>query len=210
MLNKTLKSIADLNNPYSPASRMRRRRFELFRQLLAGIGGTPRVIDLGGTPAFWRRMPKVQVQVTLVNLPDAKLNDLPECCTAMVGDATDLSQFPDNAFDIVFSNSVIEHVGDWSAQQRMAAEVRRLAPRYFIQTPNYYFPIEPHYHAIGVQWLPDSLKRQWLRANGKRYDDAALHRIRLLTEKEMRRLFPDARIWHERVAGLTKSFIAYR
>lgn len=55
-----------------------------------------------------------------------------------------MKQFQDNEFDAVFSNSVIEHVGDYEAQRQMANEIMRVGKRYFVQTPNFYFPIEPH------------------------------------------------------------------
>lgn len=63
----------------------------------------------------------------------------------MKGDATNLSQYSDKSFDIVFSNSVIEHLYTKENQISMAKEVNRVGKNYFIQTPNYWFPIEPHW-----------------------------------------------------------------
>jgi hypothetical protein len=105
-------------------------------------------------------------------------------------------------FDIVHSNSVIEHVGDWPKMLSMAQEVRRLAPAYFVQTPNYWFPIEPHYKLPLVQYLPNSIRRA---VTGDDPD-----RIRLLSARQMRRLFADASLWRERVFGMTKSLVAVR
>jgi hypothetical protein len=97
---------------------------------------------------------------------------------------------------------VIEHVGDWTKMEAMAREVRRLAPAYFIQTPNYWFPVEPHYKLPFVQYLPGSIRRA---VTG---DDP--ERIRLLSPGQMRRLFPDAMLWRERAFGMTKSIVAIR
>jgi hypothetical protein len=84
----------------------------------------------------------------------------------------------------------------------MAAEIRRLAPCHFVQTPNLWFPIEPHYKLPAVHWLPAAMKKTITR------DDP--HRIRLLSARQMRHLFPDSTLWRERFFGLTKSFVAIR
>jgi hypothetical protein len=107
---------------------------------------------------------------------------------------------------------------DSEDQRRMANEVQRLAPRYFLQTPNRYFPIEPHFLFPCFQFLPLAL-RIWLVmhfeiGNYKKFTDRrqaleAVATIRLLTRKELEGLFPGAQIYEECFYGLVKSYIVY-
>jgi SAM-dependent methyltransferase len=137
---------------------------------------------------------------------------------SVVGDACDMRQFPDQEFDVVFSNSVIEHVGDPAAQRQAADEIKRVGKRYFVQTPNRNFPLEPHFFFPGFQFLPLST-RIWLLQHFdlgwyKKIPDyiAARHEvetIRLLSRREMTRLFPEGTLYNERFAGLTVSFVIY-
>lgn len=100
----------------------------------------------------------------------------------------------------------------------MAQEVRRVGKRYFVQTPNFFFPIEPHFLFPAFHWLPMSV-RTWLVRHFdlgwyKKQADAAAARelvtsIRLLTKTELERLFPEGSIYCEKAFGLTKSFVVY-
>jgi hypothetical protein len=139
--------------------------------------------------------------------------------SSLSGDARDLCHLDDLSFDLVHSNSVIEHVGLWRDQYRMAQEVRRLGPRYFVQTPNFWFPVEPHFRMPFIHWLPEPWRASLVmrRACGfyplaRSCDEA--HRIlddaRLIDARAMTALFPDAVIERERFAGFTKSLIAIR
>ena len=137
----------------------------------------------------------------------------------MVGDARDMSQFGDGQYDIVFSNSLIEHVGNYNEQKKVADEIIRIGKRYFVQTPNYYFPIEPHFLCPFFQYLPSRLKvfllchfnLGWYKKikDCQKATEIA-DSIRLLKEYELKQLFPDANIYREKVLGLTKSFIMYK
>jgi hypothetical protein len=210
--------IADNRNPKSLASRLRRRRFALFRALLEGPPRAASVLDVGGTLEFWQAMGETPdgLTVTLLNR-SVQSCSLPRGFRAVTGDARALTDFAPGAFDVVFSNSVIEHVGGFDDQQRMAAEVRRVGKRYFVQTPNRWFPIEPHFLLPYFQFYPQpvqvALTQRFALGWYPRipeHEQAVRHvaQHRLLTAAELQRLFPDAHIHHERVAGLTKSLIA--
>lgn len=215
-----LGKLADNTDPTSLATRMRRRRFAFFVSLLGRVKRPVRILDIGGTQEFWERMGGGglgDVRVTLLNLI-ARPTGSPRF-ESVSGDARDLSEYPDASFDVAFSNSVIEHLGpDFADQRLMADEIRRVGKRYFVQTPNRHFPIEPHFLVPGFQFLPIRARTWalthfnlgWYRKFGD--VDAArreVESIALLTEHQLRRLFPGANIYRERFIGMTKSFVAY-
>lgn len=129
--------------------------------------------------------------------------------------------FKDAAFEVVYSNSVIEHLGDWASQQTFAKEIARVGIRYYVQTPNKRFPIEPHLLTPLIHYflhfLPRSLQRfllryftlwGWVTCPMVWECERFLREVRLLDEHELRRLFPDAKIQRERFLGMTKSLVA--
>ena len=213
-----LRMLADNRNPASLAARLRRRRFALFAQLLSCLRRPIRILDVGGTPGFWNVMgfDRAPECVTLLNQepPSGGSGGF----RSVVGDARDMREFRDQEFDVVFSNSVIEHVGTFVDQQAMASEVRRVGSRYFVQTPNRYFPIEPHFLVPGFQFLPLGVRAAWLaRRRVGWYPKAASYeaamaevaRIRLLSRAQFQRLFPEGQLYTERFFGLAKSFVIY-
>lgn len=84
--------------------------------------------------------------ITILNLPGIARAEhrSRHALTYVSGDACCAPQYPDKSFDVVFSNSVIEHVGDDEKQAQFALEVRRIGKSYWVQTPSKYFPIEAH------------------------------------------------------------------
>ena len=211
--------LADNRRADSLANRFRRQRFRFFESLLEPLPKPVRILDVGGTEGFWGHMNAVddpRWEVTLLNLSPGHANV--RGMAVVSGDARDLSQFAAGEFDVVFSNSVIEHLAEQAEQRRMAAEVRRVGTRYFVQTPNRWFPIEPHFLFPGFQFLPLSARVALVRRFALGYHDAmpdpeaarrAVREIRLLDARELRELFPGAHIYRERVVALTKSLIAY-
>lgn len=210
--------LTDYVHPGSLRNRLRNARFARFLQFINSLPTPVKILDVGGTVAFWETMDiesRDGMFVTLLNL-EAEPSNHPRL-QSLAGDARDLSRFADGEFDVVFSNSVIEHVGSESDQLRMAREVRRVGRNYFIQTPNRFFPIEPHFQFPLFQFLPESLQ-VWLLRNFKlatyrRAHDRAealewIHEIQLLSQRQVQQMFPEAEIVREDFCGLTKSFMA--
>lgn len=175
-----------------------------------------RILDVGGTIYNWRLSP-CDATIVLLNLKHANPVST-ERITSEVGDARDLP-YGDCAFDIVFSNSLIEHLHTFPDQLRCASEIRRAGVGLWVQTPARSFPVEPHFIAPLVHYLPRSWQRRLLRhftlwgliAKPSSDDvDSILDEIRLLTCREMRTLFPDCEIRRERFLGLTKAYVAVR
>ena len=215
-----LRRLADNRDPHSYANRFRRRRLALLRELLANVEGHATVLDVGGTPSFWEMhaIPdEIRPNVTVLNLMPLP-NSAPWIST-VVGDALDLHAFADGSFDVVFSNSVIEHVGDLDDQRQMAAEIRRVGRAFMVQTPNRFFPLEPHFLVPAFQFMPMRLRVELLlrfnlgwhkRAPSRAEAEADIRSIRLMTGNELRECFPDAEIHHERLLGISKSLVALR
>jgi len=204
-------------------NRFRTGRFRLFRTLIDRVLAEKQscsILDVGGTAEYWQAFGgdlPAKVKITVANLH----GDLPENTQAMTFARADACAMPydDNAFDLVHSNSVIEHVGLWDRQRAMANEIRRLAPRYFVQTPNYWFPVEPHCRTLFFHWLPEPMRASlllrkdrgfWRRAEDIGDATQSLQSAILLDRRQMRYLFPDAEIHRERFMGLVKSMVAIR
>jgi hypothetical protein len=175
-------------------------------QLWTRLGLTPdhRVLDVGGLPLNWSLLPQSPKLVMLNIARPADTSPGPRE-SWVIGDGRTLP-FPDGCFDLVYSNAVIEHVGDLSSQRRFAEECRRVGRGYYVQTPNRRFPVEVHLMWPFVHWMPRRVQG-WLLGRRRRW---FLREISLLDGEAMRALFPDAEIWHERVLGLSKSLIAVR
>ena len=213
--------LANYSNPQATVQQLRRRRFRLFWEMLQKIPPPRRVLDVGGNQPYWEMMTLEYdlqgTQVVLLNLEAVPVSL--EGFSSLAGDGRDLSRFTDWEFDLVHSNSTIEHVGDWSDQQCMAQEVQRVGQGYFVQTPNRNFPIEPHFLLPLFQFYPPALQT-WLITHfavghSERLADPTAARdllahTRMLAEGEFQALFPDARIFQEKWLGLIKSFIAIR
>lgn len=207
----------------SLATTLRNKRLNLFKSLLLSLPKPAKVLDVGGRAEFWESTGLLDaepelVEITLLNISEQEIGKNYRQLRQVVGNACDMAQFQDQEFDVVFSNSVIEHVGTYEDQRCMAREIARVGKRYFVQTPNFFFPIEPHFVFPAFHWLPIEL-RVWLITHfalgwfGK-YSDvnsarAAVKEINLLSKKQFTLLFPRAHLYEEKFLGMTKSLIAY-
>jgi SAM-dependent methyltransferase len=192
--------------------RFREQRMDLLRRLTAGLPRPISILDVGGTIDFWTGCTD-EYGITLIN-------QFPQPSywkhTCLIGDACSLP-FPDHSFDVVFSNSVIGHVGGWDRQTKMAHEIRRVGRSYFIQTPNHHFPIDWRTMVPFFHWLSPS-HQAWCLCRfrvGKYLRCSAATalwlstRVRNVTYGEIQRLFPGAIISREKLVGLTKSFVIH-
>jgi hypothetical protein len=193
----------------------RRPRMRRFTETMRPGAGT-RVLDVGGSAFNWRLIPR-DYPVTLANI-DPQEEQLPSGVTFEHVDGRRLP-YSDRAFDIAFSNSVIEHLGTFPDQQRFADEIRRVGGRVWVQTPARKFWFEPHLLTPFVHHLPTRWQRKLLRNFTiwgliTRPDAATVDHFltttRLLSHAEMRALFPDCEIRQERFLGMTKAYVAVR
>ena len=177
----------------------------------------PKILDVGGTPFNWKLV-RYPHPVVLLNeeYPEGMLDE--PNFTRHYGDARNMD-FGDNAFDIAYSNSVIEHVGSWEDQKTFADEIRRIAPNLWVQTPARSFFFEPHYLTPFFHWFPIGWQRVlarnftiWglLERPSRGQVEERLNEIRLLSFSEMQELFPDCHILCERFLGMPKCYIAVR
>ncbi len=208
-------------------------RAQLLIELLNPQPGMT-VLDLGsgwGDPLIRRVADRIPLAVTLADISEGPLHDAARLgFRAVLLEEDKPLPFEDGAFDIVVSNSVIEHVTaskvlcldesisqrDWLAlavanQRGFAQEIMRVGKQYFVQTPHRDFPFDMHLWLPFTNWLPHSVTRKivkmsdryWVKHNG-------IADWNLLDTREMQELFPDGAVHVERLAGLPKSIVAYK
>jgi SAM-dependent methyltransferase len=209
-------SIFRLVSPY-----FRKKRFKAFLQKLE-VSHSDEILDVGGYPREWTAYSPVAAKIDILNVHPIDFDGsafVAHNITTFVGDGCKLDR-GDGDYDIVFSNSVIEHLGSWEKQVAFASEVSRVGKRFWIQTPAREFFIEPHYIALIVHWLPKPVQRKLLRRftlwgliskPSQEKVDSMIDELRLLTYDEVVDLFPGCEIEKERFLHFfTKSYIAFQ
>lgn len=207
-----------VDGPRSLGEHSRRRRWNVLLERFPNLAEMS-VIDLGGTVEYWLRAPVQPRHVHLINLEDAPADAPPAWIRHDIGDAT---RIPDTMligeYDLVYSNSVIEHVGGHERRQAFAGNVLNLAPNHWIQTPYRYFPVEPHWVCPFMQYLPlaarTRLGMHWPLVHTPHANlevaVAAQLQVELLDITAMRHYFPDSTLVYDRFLGLVKSVVAVR
>jgi len=175
-----------------------------------------KVIDLGGAPMIWQFI-DTPLDITFLNIKHEAHHSAEESLVKhhkfsfITGDACE-TDLPSQSFDLAFSNSVIEHVGDKNRRAAFAKQARRLAPKYWVQTPAIYFPIEAHTGMPFWWYYPESMRQRLIKSWRKELPDwtEMVEGTTIVKRKELQEVFPDANIVSERALGIVKSYVCLR
>jgi hypothetical protein len=181
-----------------------------------------KILDIGGELDFWRHMEwdNDRCTIYLLNLEDRTPTKAPDTkgFVWVTGNALALP-YQAGEFDLIFSNSVIEHVGSYQNQVLFAAEVNRVCSKYMIQTPSIWFPLEPHSLLPLFQFIPHALRALLIMLFNINYFPkqktykAALEISRstlMFSKKRFQQIFPEATIEVETLFGIPKSYTAIK
>lgn len=225
ILQKVTRFITNYDDTASAGSRFRSKRIIPLLQMIKAvynIHGEVKIIDVGGTCNYWnivskQWMLKYHVKITLVNLPGTAVSINSEIFEFVQANGCNLETFRDKSYHIGHSNSVLEHVGDWDNMVKFSSELCRVSERQFVQTPNYWFPIEPHCMIPFFHWLPKPVRIRlvmsfslghWSKARSVDQAVRIVESARLLNKLMFKELYHEANIITERFMMLPKSFIA--
>lgn len=194
----------------------RRRRSRLFLEVPQFNALS--VCDVGRSLHFWEKVDPhlVPKDLTLLNV---KADGQAEGYSGAANQVSIILYdgkkipFPDDAFDAVVCNSVIEHIPPHE-RDAFVSEVLRVAKYVFVQTPAYVFPIEPHFVFPFLHWLPKPFARRmvpftlWslLSKPSPQSQQSYFEEVNLLTLAEFRKYFPGAKLAVERLLGIPKSY----
>ncbi len=219
-----LKLLVNHNRQDSFVNRLRKKRFSLLEcriKELAAQKDVYNILDIGGDISYWKHVGWncANCHIHLLNLYENYIEDKDASnYHTIVGNALELP-FQKGKFDLVFSNSVIEHVGSYENQKKFAEEVTRVCNRYIIQTPSLWFPLEPHSLIPLFQFIPHKLRALLImRFNINYFPKKSTYKEALVvsrstlmfTKKRFRQLFPDAEIQVEKLFGIPKSYTAIK
>ena len=220
-LRSYLLSNADQTKENSVSSKQRKKRFGFFLEYCNELKKPLKILDLGGSDYYWKHLDMTgnrDFEILILN-NEIQDTDSFSNISFMKKDVRDLGFIKDKEYDLVYSNSLIEHLKSFDEQKKLANEIDRIGKRYFIQTPNYYFPVEPHFLFPFFQFLSVEMKTKWISKHDlgwyKKEPDPfkakeLAESVHLLSEKELKKIFRGCEIYKEKYFLLTKSFIVYR
>lgn len=200
----------------------RERKLALFQEQMKPAAHE-RVLDVGAQVSGegqdvqfidWYRWKE---NITAVNISQEHTEVIKKRYPMVDAKAADARRLPwsDKYFDIVFCNAVIEHVGGEADQRQMASEIMRVGKRWFVTTPNRWYPFEFHMRMPFVTWLPghsylpfskivhySPYQRKYVL--GSRYGGV----LRLLGARDLKRCFPNSHVIKQRVTFMAETLIA--
>jgi len=202
------------------SKKRRRLRRELFQRLVP-VSPEWRILDIGCGESF--RSPWFGRSPNLVGIDIRPVDSAAKPYEKFVcGNACQLP-FADHSFDLVYSNSLIEHLSSSSQQRQFASEVGRVGRYYWVQTPDVGFPVDPHYLLPFFQHLPEAWQRPLAeRLSGSRLlggyyitrgwniSDYRFETVLGLNGRRLQALFPGAALLRERFLGLSQSIVVAR
>ena len=204
-------------------NQFRQKRFELLKNGIEKLIQKDhfKILDIGGDIQYWKNIgwQHPACKIHLLNLYESKVpeNEIQQFSSS-VGNGLSL-EYKKGEVDLIFSNSVIEHVGSYENQQIFAGEVRRVSDKYIVQTPSIWFPLEPHSLIPLFQFLPHPIRALLIMIfninyfpKAKTYKAAIIvsHSTLMFTHKRFKQLFPEAEIQVERFLGIPKSYTAIK
>lgn len=204
-------------------NQFRQKRFELLKNGIEKLIQKDhfKILDIGGDIQYWKNIgwQHPACKIHLLNLYESKVpeNETHQFSSS-VGNGLSL-EYKKGEVDLIFSNSVIEHVGSYENQQIFAGEIRRVSDKYIVQTPSIWFPLEPHSLIPLFQFLPHPIRALLIMTfninyfpKAKTYKAAIIvsHSTLMFTHKRFKQLFPEAEIQVERFLGIPKSYTAIK
>lgn len=220
MLKKFLLHNANQTKENSSSSEFRKKRFEFFKEYCSKLPKPIKILDIGGSDYYWKSPgfnDEENYTIEIMNLEDQDTDNFKNI-SFIKKDVRDMNNIKDSEYDLVYSNSLIEHLNTFEEQKKLASEIMRIGKNYFIQTPNFYFPVESHFLLPFFQFLSDDMKTKLVSNFNlgwfEKQTDIVKARelatsVRLLTEKELKEIFPGCEIYKEKYFSFNKSFIAF-
>ncbi len=214
---KFLQKYAANNVAGNFSAKLRNERMNLFIELLINskFEREIKILDIGGTNYFWdlwlKKIP-IPIDLTILNISQ----EVTKGYKSIILDANELYKLENLDYDVVFSNSLIEHLTTYENQIKFAETVQRISKKHFIQTPAFIFPLEPHFlfpffHLFSRNirvFLVQHLNLGWYKKQkNKREAEKLVDEIRILKKNELKDMFPNSEIITEKIFFITKSYI---
>jgi hypothetical protein len=215
---KFLRKYAANNVAGNTSYRFRQKRMQLLENFVneKSAKNEKVLLDLGGTNYFWDNFKDFiknnNLKLFIVNLELSAIKGY----SGFVANVKNLSMIKSKSVDFVLSNSLIEHLGSFEEQAQFAKEVERISFNYFIQTPAFLFPLEPHFLFPFFHWLPKRARvflithfaLGWFEKFSDRKEaETIINETRILKKKELKTLFPNSKIVTEFFFLFPKSYI---